>query len=381
MHFRGQELSELRIVPVSTPAELKRFIRLPAKLAAGDPNFVTPLMLERLDALSPGKNPFFEHAKVQFFLAVRDGRDVGRISAQVDELLKESDLGHFGMIAAEDDAAVFAALFAAAESWLRERGRSRVQGPFNLTINEETGLLIDGFNTPPMIFMSHDAPYAAGQIERLGYAKAKDVIAYIFDMAKGMPSQVQKMMTRLQSAGMTVRPIDMSNFNREFDLVMDIFNDAWSQNWGFVPFTDAELKHMGKGLKPLIDKRFTAIVECNGQAIGFGILLPNLNEAIRDFGGKLLPFNWIKLLLRLKRGTRTGRVPLMGVRRSFSGGLAAGMVPFMIIDSMHKGAIEKRMQQIELSWILEDNRAMRRIIEALGAVAYKTYRVYEKSLS
>ncbi len=374
-------MSELRIVPVSTPAELKRFIRLPARLAAGDPNFVTPLMMERLDALSPGKNPFFEHAKVQLFLAVRDGCDVGRISAQIDELLKERDLGHFGMIAAEDDAAVYAALFAAAERWLRERGRSRVQGPFNLTINEETGLLIDGFNTPPMIFMSHDAPYAAGQIERLGYAKAKDVIAYLFDMATGMPPQVQKMMARLQSVGMTVRPIDMSNFNREFDLVMEIFNDAWSQNWGFVPFTDAELKHMAKGLKPLIDKRFTAIVEYNGQAIGFGILLPNLNEAIRDFGGRLLPFNWIKLLLRLKRGTRTGRVPLMGVRRSFGGGLAAGMVPFMIIDSMHKGAIEKKMQQIELSWILEDNRAMRRIIEALGAVAYKTYRLYEKSLS
>jgi hypothetical protein len=374
-------LSELRIVPVGTPAELKRFIRLPARLAAGDPNFITALEMERLDALSPGKNPYFEHAKVQFFLAVRDGRDVGRISAQIDELVKERDLGQFGMIAAEDDPAVFAALFAAAEGWLRERGRSRVQGPFNLTINEETGLLIEGFNTPPMIFMSHDAPYAAAQIERLGYAKAKDLIAYLFDMAKGMPPQVQKMMARLQSAGMTVRPIDMSNFNREFDLVMEIFNDAWSQNWGFVPFTDAELKHMGKGLKPLIDKRFTAIVEYNGQAIGFGILLPNLNEAIRDFGGRLLPFNWIKLLLRLKRGTRTGRVPLMGVRRSFNGGLAAGMVPFMIIDSMHKGAIEKKMQQIELSWILEDNRAMRRIIEALGSVAYKTYRVYEKSLS
>jgi hypothetical protein len=137
---------------------------------------------------------------------------------------------------------------------------------------------------------------------------------------------------------------------------------------------------MAKGLKPLLDARLTAVVECNGQAIGFGILLPNLNEAIRDFGGKLLPFNWVKLLWRLKRGTRTGRVPLMGVRRSFSGGLATGMVPFMIIDSMHKGALQKNMQQLELSWILEDNRPMRRIIEALGAVAYKTYRIYEKPL-
>jgi hypothetical protein len=212
---------------VHTAAELNRFIRLPARLFAADPNFVPQLEMERRDALSPGRNPYFEHAETQFFLAVRDGRDVGRISAQIDELVKERDLGHFGSLAAENDPAVFGALFAAAEGWLRERGRSRVRGPFNLSINEETGLLIDGFNTPPMIFMSHDPPYAATQIERLGYGKAKDVIAYLFDMAKGMPPQVQKMMARLQSAGMTVRHIDMANYEREFDMVMSIFNDAW----------------------------------------------------------------------------------------------------------------------------------------------------------
>jgi hypothetical protein len=373
-------VSELRIVPVHSAAELNRFIRLPARLFAADPHFVPQLEMERRDALSPGRNPYFEHAEAQFFLAMRDGRDVGRISAQIDELVQERDLGHFGSLAGENDPAVFDALFAAAEGWLRERGRSRVRGPFNLSINEETGLLIEGFDAPPMIFMSHNSPYVATQIERLGYRKAKDVIAYLFDMAKGMPPQVQKMMARLQSAGMTVRHIDMANYEREFDMVMSIFNDAWSQNWSFVPFTDAELKHMAKGLKPLLDPRLTAVVECNGQAIGFGILLPNLNEAIRDFGGKLLPFNWVKLLWRLKRGTRTGRVPLMGVRRSFNGGLATGMVPFMIIDSMHKGALQKNMQQLELSWILEDNRPMRRIIEALGAVAYKTYRIYDKPL-
>lgn len=373
-------MDNISIVPVRTAAELKRFINLPAKLFAQDPNFVPPLQMERLDALRPQKNPYFEHAEAQFFLAVRNGQDVGRISAQIDNLIKDKQIGQFGLIVAIDDAAVFAALFAAAEGWLRERGRSHIMGPFNLSINEETGLLIDGFNTPPMIFMSHDPRYAATRIAEQGYGKAKDLIAYLFDMAAGMPPRIRKLMSRFRTTGMTVRHLDMSRFETEFAMVMEIFNDAWSENWSFVPFTDAELKHMAKGLKPLLDPRLTAIVEHEGRAVGFGILLPNLNEAIRDFNGKLLPFNWLRLLLRLKKGLGTGRVPLMGVRRSFDAGLAGGLVPFLIIDSMHQGAAVKGMHSIELSWILEDNRPMRRIIEELGATAYKSYRVFEKHL-
>jgi hypothetical protein len=374
-------MERLSIVPVRTAAELKRFIRLPASLFAQDPCFVPPLEMERLDALRPGKNPWFEHAEAQFFLAVRGGRDVGRISAQIDRLVQDPAIGHFGLIAAEDDPEIFAALLGAAESWLRERGKSKVVGPFNLSINEETGLLIEGFDTPPMVFMAHDPRYAAARLEAFGYSKAKDLVAYMFDMEVDFPPRIRKLAERFGATGVTLRPIDMANFEKEFTMVMEIFNDAWSQNWSFVPFTDAELKHMAKGLKPLLDPRLTAVAEHDGKAVGFGIMLPNLNEAIRDFNGKLLPFNWIKLLLRLKKGTRTGRVPLMGVRRSFSAGLAGGLAPFLIIDSLHKGAARKGIKGVELSWILEDNRPMRRIIEELGGVAYKTYRVYEKSLT
>ena len=180
---------------------------------------------------------------------------------------------------------------------------------------------------------------------------------------------------------MTVRKLDMKRYRAEFDTVTAIFNDAWSQNWGFIPWTEAEIAHMAKGLKPLIDPNLVAIVEVNGEAVGFGIMLPNLNEAIADFKGRLLPFNWIKLLWRLKRGTSTARVPLMGVRRSYSGGLLGGLVPFLIIDSMRKGALAKNVTHVELSWILEDNGPMRHIIESLGSIPYKTYRVYEKSLA
>ncbi|HYP79333.1 MAG TPA: hypothetical protein VEQ17_03535 [Steroidobacteraceae bacterium] len=372
-------MSEVSIVPVRSASELKRFIRLPAILYADDPNFVPQLEMERRDALTP-RNPYFEHAEAQFFLAVRDGRDVGRISAQIDQLVKDPSLGHFGLIVAENDPQVFTKLLHAAESWLRERGKSRVLGPFNLCINEEMGLLIDGFDTPPMIFMSHDPRYCALQLEQHGYRKAKDVLAYLYDAHQDVPPAARRLIQRHVPKGLTVRHIDMKNFMKEFDMVIDIFNDAWSENWEFVPFTPAELKHMAKGLKPLLRSELTAVVELHGRPIGFSIALPNLNEAIRDFGGKLLPFNWLKLLLRLKRGTTTARVALLGIRRNLDVGLLSGLLPYLLIDEMRREA-PKRLRNVELSWILEDNRPMRRVAESLGATAYKTYRMYEKPLS
>ncbi|HOX67757.1 MAG: dATP pyrophosphohydrolase [Burkholderiaceae bacterium] len=366
---------------MGSPAELDRFIKLPARLYAGDPAFVAPLVMERREALSPTKNPYFAHAETQFWLARRDGRDVGRISAQIDRLVTDPDVGHFGMIVAEDDAEVFAALFAAAEGWLRARGKRRIMGPFNLSINEETGLLIDGFDAPPVMLMGHDPRYAGPRIEALGYAKAKDLIAYMYDIDHELPAAARRKIDSRKATALTVRRLDMQRYREEFDTVTAIFNDAWSQNWGFIAFTEAEIAHMAKSLKMLIDPNCVAIVEMNGEAIGFGIALPNLNELIADFGGNLLPFNWIKLMYRLRRGARTARVPLMGIRRSCSTSFAGGLAPFLVIDALRKGLRAKGVKQVELSWILEDNRPMRHVIEALGANPYKTYRVYEKTLA
>lgn len=371
----------IEILPVGSPAELDRFIKLPARLYAGDPAFVAPLVMERREALSPLKNPYFAHAETQFWLARRDGRDVGRISAQIDRLVTDPDVGHFGMIVAEDDAEVFAALFAAAEGWLRARGKRRIMGPFNLSINEETGLLIDGFDAPPVMLMGHDPRYAGPRIEALGYAKAKDLIAYMYDIDHELPAAARRKIDSRKATALTVRRLDMQRYREEFDTVTAIFNDAWSQNWGFIAFTEAEIAHMAKSLKMLIDPNCVAIVEMNGEAIGFGIALPNLNELIADFGGNLLPFNWIKLMYRLRRGARTARVPLMGIRRSCSTSFAGGLAPFLVIDALRKGLRAKGVKQVELSWILEDNRPMRHVIEALGANPYKTYRVYEKTLA
>lgn len=373
-------MSTLQIVPVDTPALFKRFIALPAALHRHDPLYVPPLLLEREESLSPKKNPYFRHAEVQFWLAVDKGRDIGRISAQIDRLAA-AGTGHFGLVEGIDDAEVFSALFATAEAWLRQRGCTRVVGPFNLSINEETGLLVRGFDTPPAVMMSHDFPYIGGHIEQQGYAKARDLIAYLYDVTAPLSPVARRMVAR-KPANIRVRPLDTKRYYEDIQTVTRIFNNAWANNWGFVPYTPEEIDHLGRALRPLIDPTLSPIAEIDGEAVGFGIMLPNLNEAIRDFNGKLLPFNWAKLLWRLKvSGLKTGRVPLMGVRRDLGPQLSSALVPLLVIESVRSRAATLGYKTIELSWILEDNKPMRKLIEEFGADPYKTYRVYEKALA
>ncbi len=376
-------MSDIQIVPVDSKLLLKRFILLPERLHADDPYYIAPLHMEREEALTP-KNPFFGHAEVQFWLAVRDGRDVGRISAQIDQLalsIRPDAPGQFGMIAAENDPAIFRSLLDTAEAWLRARGKTRMEGPFNLNINEETGLLVDGFNTPPVLMMGHDKPYIAGHLEAYGLAKSKDVYAYWYDIRDELPKSVRRLLARELPPGLTIRQLDLKKINSEIRNVTSIFNDAWSGNWGFVPWTETEADYLAKALKPLLDPRLTSLVERNGEAIGFIIGLPNLNEAIRDLRGKMLPFGWAKLLWRLKiSGVKTARVPLMGVRRSAGHDIIGGLLPFLMIDMVRTQALKMGFSHIELSWILEDNLPMRRMNESLGAKPYKTYRIYEKAL-
>jgi len=373
----------VEIVPVSTPAELERFIRVPMRLNAGDPNWIAPLMFERREALSPKHNPFFEHADWQFWLARKDGRDVGRISAQIDHLAATdpaAPAGYFGMIAAEDDPEVFEALFAAAEGWLRERGRAQALGPFNLSINEEVGLLIDGFETPPMLMMPHDARHTARRIEDLGYAKAKDVYAYISGVPTFTPG-VQARLDRPLPKGVVLRPVRMDRFDEDVQILVDIWNDAWSQNWGAAPITEAETKHLGESLRLILHPRLVWFLEIDGEPAGFGALLPNLNDAIHDLDGKLLPFGWAKLLWRLKvKGVKRGRVPLMGVKRKFTRDARGAFAPFVILDAFRREAVKLGITEAEYSWILEDNLPMRHIVESFGGRIYKTYRIYGKAL-
>jgi GNAT superfamily N-acetyltransferase len=371
------------ITAVHSKAELDRFISVAMRLGAADPAYVAPLRFERHEALS-AKNPFFAHAEVQFWLATRDGRDVGRISAQIDQLSPHTSqgIGHFGMIAAEDDPAVFAALFKVAEDWLRQRGCRSALGPMNLSINEEVGLLVEGRETPPMFMMGHDAAHAGTQIEALGYARAKDIYAYICSVTDDLPAPILRRIRKGPPQGVSLRRLDMKRLNEEVVTLTGILNDAWSGNWGFTPTTEAETKALADNLKLVIDPRLTWFAEVDGQAAGFIVLLPNLNEAIADLGGRLAPFGWAKLLWRLKvKGLKTGRVPLMGVKRAFAGSMRGQLLPFLLIDAAAQAARKLGYERYELSWILEDNLPMRRICDAGGAKIYKTYRVYQKALS
>jgi GNAT superfamily N-acetyltransferase len=378
-------VTSLHIRPVEDRRTLKQFLKLPARLYAGDPNWVEPLMFERLEHLDPKKNPYFEHAEVGYWLALRGERPVGRISAQVDRLhLERYDdaTGHFGFLEAEDDAEVFAALFEAAETWLKARGMRRVTGPFTLSINDETGLLIEGFETPPYLMMGHAPRYSASRVEERGYHKARDLIAYAFDVVAPPPPRARRMLERLsKGGGLSFRPIEMRRFDQELRTIVDIFNDAWSDNWNFVPMTPAEVRHMGKNLKPIVRAEYAWIGEADGEPAAMTVTLPNINEAITDLGGRLLPLGWAKLLWRLKvRGTRTARMPLMGVRKKYQGTQRGAALALGVIEAVRSWHADHGAKEAELSWVLEDNHPTHDIIEMVGGRAYKTYRVYEKTL-
>ena len=375
----------LTLVPVTTKAQLRRFVVLPNRLNAHDPNYIAPLIMERMEALSPKTNPFFAHAEVQLWLAVRDGRDVGRISAQIDALTPDDGkrpVGHFGMIAAEDDPAIFAVLFEAAEAWLKARGKTRAIGPFNLSINEEVGLLVDGFDTPPMVMMGHDPAYAAARVEEQGYRQVKDVYAYACQSDAVLPPKVDAIVKRGAPKGVTLRPLDMKRYDEEVATLTEILNDAWKDNWGFTPTTEAETRQLAKAMKPVIDPRLTFFAEIDGVSAGFIVYLPNVNEAIADLNGKLLPFGWAKLLWRLKvKGLKSIRVPLLGVRRKFGTSLRGQVLVFIMMQAATDAARALGYKLLEQSWILDDNMPMRRICEAVGSKVYKTYRIYEKAIA
>jgi len=375
----------LRIEPVAGKRDLDEFICLPNRLYRGHTSYVAPLVLERRDALSMTKNPFFQHAKGQYWLARRGNRVVGRISAQIDDLYLaqyNDATGHFGFLDAEDDPKIFQALTATAEDWLKSRGMARVRGPFNLSINEESGLLIDGYDSLAMMMMGFTLPYAAERLAEQGYTKAKDLVAYDYDVVRATPVGRDLLDRVKRDRRVKLRTMDPARYHDDLAVVIDIFNDAWSENWGFVPFTEAEIEHAAKSMRPLIKREMVWIAEIDGEPVSMIVCLPNLYEAIAGLNGALLPFGWLKLLWRLKvRGLKTGRVVMMGLRRAYHGSPIGAALVLMMIEALRTSTSRLGFERVELSWILEDNQRMRGIIDSIQARVYKTYRIYEKALT
>lgn len=377
-------MSDFHIELVSDKKSLKRFIRCPDPLYKDDPNYIKPLMIERLEALSKKENAYFDHADGEYWIAVRDGQDVGRISAQVDHLAQEKwgpNLGHFGLFEADCEETAHALLDQATE-WLQEKGMKRLQGPWSLSANQECGILVDGFDTPPYVMMPHGRPEYDGWIKSYGLEKAKDLYAYKYDTDKEIPEQFTKFSKlAIRSKKSHMRPINMKNFDEELKTILEIFNDAWSDNWGYVPLTDKEAAHTAKTLKPIVKPFRTFIYEMNGEPVAFMLVIPDINHYIRDLDGKLFPFGIFKFLWRLFSGKEPRhRTPLMGMKKKLhKSPLGIAMLYHMILQGMYN-VRERGCKTSELSWILEDNVGMNKMIEDFGGVIYKTYRIYEKEI-
>jgi len=374
----------LRITPVVTKKDLDIFIRVPEAIFSDDPNWVTPLMIERRMFFSENENPYFQHAKWQAWIAWRGEQAVGRISAQIDSLHLEryqDATGFFGFLDAENEQETFKKLISTAEEWLKNNGITRVRGPFNLSINEEMGMLVNGFDTPPVFMMGHAKPYYHQQIEDCGYCKAVDTFAYMVAPDFKAPPIMQRLLSKNKDR-INIRPINKKIYSQEIALLRELFNDAWVENWGFLPITPAEFEEMGKNLRFLIDSEFIQIAELDGEPVAFIVAVPNVNEAIKDLNGKLFPLGLIKLLWRLKvKYPKTARVPLMGVKKKLQNTRLGPLLAFMLIDVEREKLHVRGAEDIELSWILENNAGMRNIITSIGGREYKQYRVYERELT
>ena len=383
-------MAKLTIRPVETKKDRKTFIDLPFRLYADDPHWVPPLKSEALGLITPEKNGWFSHAKAQLFLAEEDGRVVGRISAHIDTLALTMPpeqgfgpgVGQWGLMEAERQD-VFQALLAHAEAWLREQGMTRALGPISMSIWEEPGLLIDGYDHPPTIMMGHAKREYRGWIEWAQYRPVKRLMTYEVDVTKQFPPIVQRIIkSGEKNPRITVRNVDKTKFEEEAAIILSILNDAWRDNWGFVPLTPPEIKDVGVKLKPIVFNDLIRIAELDGKPVAFMITLPDLNEAIKPLNGSLLPFGWAKLLWWLRKPkVRTVRVPLMGVVKELQASRMASQLAFMMIEYIRRASVEHYdAKRAEIGWILDDNQGMRSIAETIESRVNKVYQVYERTL-
>jgi GNAT superfamily N-acetyltransferase len=378
------------IRPVQGKRDTKAFIDLAYRLNAGDPNWVPPLKSEVAATIDPRKNGWFSHAEAQYFLAERDSRLVGRISAHIDFLALEMPpeqgfgpgTGFFGLLEAEDEETANA-LIARAEQWLRDKGMTRILGPVSLSVWEEPGLLVKGYDHPPTVMMGHHLPRYREWIEGAGFAPAKKLLTFEVDVADGFPPIVQRVVASGEkNARIRIRRIVKSRFAEEATIILSILNDAWSDNWGFVPLTQPEIDDVGRKLKPLVFEDLIRIAEYDGEPVAFMIALPDLNEAIKPLKGSLLPLGWAKLLLWLRKPkSRTARVPLMGVVKRLQSSRLASQLAFMMIEFIRRDAtIKYGTLRGEIGWILEDNQGMVAIAEAIQSRINREYLIYRKDL-
>lgn len=365
----------IEVRPIQLPGDAGTFVDVWWRVYAGDPHWVPPLRFERKAFLDPAKNPYFQVARVQCFLAWRDGVPVGTISAQVDDGYQrvEPGVGFFGFFEFPDDQVVARALLDAALGWLRGQGMSRAMGPFSFNTNHECGLLVEPFDGDPLVLMTWNRPYYPAMYERLGLAKAKDLLAYWLVNDGPVPGRIAALADRFleRHPEVKIRPFDKKDFAGEVARVLSIYNSAWEDNWGFVKMTDAEFLHMAKGIEPLIDPRYCYMAEIGGVPAAFSVTLPDYNQVVKPMNGRLFPTGWWHWLTRPGKVDRI-RVFALGVHKDHQH-LALGAP---LYKRTWDAGVAARVKGAEASWILDDNTRMRGALEKLGARVYKTYRIF-----
>jgi GNAT superfamily N-acetyltransferase len=365
------------VVPVGSGPEFRRFIRYPFARYRDDPNWVPPLLIAEKEQFDR-KNPFYEHARVEHFLALRAGEVVGRIAAIDDDNHNEThddNLAFFGLFEARDEDAA-RALFDRVEGWARALGRHAVRGPVNPSLNHSAGLLIDVFDADPFVMMPYNPPDYSRYVESAGYSKVKDLYAWFFELG-GDITRLSRLAARVRKRhdNLVIRPVDMKRWDEELERFRDLYNRAWERNWGFVRYTNAEFDQLAREFKMILDPELVALAEVDGELAGITVVLPDANQVFKRMRGRLLPFGIIHYLNR-KRIIDQVRLPILGVAPEHrTRGFELAM-----IHELYERAIAKGYERCECSWTLEDNRPMNHIIEAGGARHYKTYRIYQKDI-
>jgi hypothetical protein len=369
----------IEIRRVATRREFRAFINYAYDRNAGDPHWIPPLRLAEHERLTPRKNPFFAHAEVELLLARRGGAIVGRIAAIDDRLHNQThgdNIAMFGFFESADEEAA-RALLGSVEAWAKARGRVAVRGPLNPSLNESAGLLIDGFDTDPMLLMPHNPPAYADYIESAGYGKIKDLYAWLYDIDRDVPPAVAKVAQWIRTRErVVVRPFNLAEFTREIEGLRALYCGAWERNWGFVPPTDAEFRRLATELKPIFDARCAVCAEVDGRMVACAVAIPDINQALKGTHGRLLPLGLVRLLLRRRYITQI-RLLLLGVDAAYR---LRGLYPLLLFE-LHRQVAGGSYRRAEFSWVLEDNRDINQPAEQAGARRYKTYRIYQKALA
>ncbi len=369
---------ELTIKEVESKNDLNQFIKLPWKIYKNDINWVPPLISRMKSTLNPNKNPYFKHSEVKYFIALKNNNVVARIAAHINRnhnKFHKDKVGFFGFFECIPDYNVTEAIFDKACNWLKNRGIEIIRGPMNFSTNDELGLLVQGFNMPALVMMTYNPQYYETFIEKYGFKKEKDLLAYYNDLEK-MPARFERLIKRVkQRKKFKLRKLNPKKMEEEIALIFEVYNQAWQYNWGFVPMDKDEFKHMAKELKQIIDLELVFIAEIDNKPVGFSLSLPDINQALIKIKGRLFPFGWLKLIMALKQIDRIRTITLGVIEKYKNFGIDLAFYYETI-----KNALKKGCARGEMSWVLEDNIKMRRPLERMGGKIYKIYRIYDKKL-